>query len=525
MKKLAFGTFLLFLLGTFGITSNSFGQTALTAITGHSYWGFDLGLTGSAYEGNQNFLWHLFNPAFDPVTGNPQNDINAYLPFNSLGSGLGFLLGGKAAFPLSDAIDLEGKLRYLTNYTSSSESHVVTLASDPTTHQPTVTSNASSNYSLLLSNLSLAALLNFKLSNSWYAIGGLEFSSLLSNSLAAHQDLTSTGTSYYYAGTADQSGATLLDHAAASAPNAFVGTRAALQVGAGTGFDLSTSSMVDLELLVSIPLTDWLSSTQQTNLNNVAAGYYLPSIAFPKLWYASLTIGIRFPFAHSEPAPMAYRSSEGSGTTNQGIGPDGKVALRGTVTDSKTGQPVDATMTVVDLTNDKVVETGHTHNGRYNVRVKAPGKYSVTANSNGYLFGTAYFQVDDQGRILARDANIKLSETKGGRTRLLVFFATNSAELNPSSYPELNRAVHLMRAIPTMKVQIAGYTDSVGSDQYNLQLSQRRADAVRNYIIQNGIAANRVTARGYGKASPIADNGTAAGRAENRRVEFVVLSD
>ncbi len=494
-------------------------------ITGRSYWGFDLGLTGSAYEGNQNFLWHLYDPtAVDPITLNPQNDVNAYLPFNTLGSGLGFLLGFKAAVPLTDALDLEGKLRYVSNYTSNTESQQVVLAWDRATNQVTDQSNATSRYSLFLSNISLAALLNLRLSEQFYGIGGLEFSSLLSNAFAAHQDLTTTGKSYYYSNTPDQSGATLIDHANQSSSNTFNPSRVALQIGAGTVFDVGKSSLLDAELLFSIPFTSWLTSSGETDLNNTAAGYLQPAITFPRLWYASLTIGIRFPFSSPEAAPVAYESNEVPGKS-QGIGPDGKVALTGTVTDAKTGQPVDATMTVVDLTNNQVVATDRTHDGKYNVRVKAPGKYSVTADADGYLFGTAYFQVDDQGRILARDQDIKLSETKGGRTRLLVFFDFNSATLKPSSYPELNRAVHLMKAVPNMKVQIAGYTDSVGTDQYNRQLSQRRAEAVRDYIVQNGIAANRVTAHGYGKESPIADNGTEAGRAENRRVEFVVLSD
>lgn len=497
------------------------------SVTGQSYWGFDLGLTGSAYEGNQNFLWHLYDPSVDPNTGNPQNDVHAYLPFNSLGSGLGFLLGGKIAFPLSNSLDIEGKLRYLTNYTSSSESHIVTLASDPTTNVPTATSNSSNTYSLLLSNLSFAALLNFRLSDQYYAIGGLEFSSLLSNSLAAHQDLTSPGASYYYSGTPDQTGATLIDHSNSTLPNTFATTREALQLGAGTVFDLSNSSLLDLELLFSIPFSQWLTSSGEADLNNTASGYFLSPITFPKLWYASLTIGIRFPFEHSEEAPEAIASSEVPGSHKQeGIGPDGKVALTGTVTNSKTGQPVDATMTVVDLTNNQVVATDHTdNNGKYDVRVKAPGKYSVTADADGYLFGTSYFQVDDQGRILAKDPDIKLSETKGGRTRLLVFFDFNSADLTAASYPELDRAVHLMKAVPAMKVQIAGYTDSVGTDEYNRDLSQRRANAVRDYIVHHGIQKARVVAQGYGKDSPIADNGTEDGRAANRRVEFVVLSD
>jgi len=198
--------------------------------------------------------------------------------------------------------------------------------------------------------------------------------------------------------------------------------------------------------------------------------------------------------------------------------------LTGTVTDAKTGDPVDANLTVVDLTNNQVVANDHTDGkGRYNVRVLAPGKYSVTADANGYLFGTSYFEVDKEGRILAHHPDIKLGPATG-RTRLLVFFDFGKSSLSPSSYPELNRAVRLMKAVPSMQVEIAGYTDNIGSDDVNMRLSQQRANAVRDYIIQQGIDSGRVSAKGYGKDSPIADNSTDEGRAENRRVEFVVLS-
>ncbi|HEY3873878.1 MAG TPA: OmpA family protein, partial [Candidatus Kapabacteria bacterium] len=259
--------------------------------------------------------------------------------------------------------------------------------------------------------------------------------------------------------------------------------------------------------------------TSIANSNGNPAVFSHPT--FPKLWYASLTVGIRFPFGeHSEAT-----SEEPTSTNNNSVSDDGKVTLTGRVTDDKTGDPVSANMTVVDLTNNEVVATDHTNSdGRYNVRVKSPGKYSVTADADGYLFGTSYFEVDAQGRILSRHPDIKLSSTAGGRVRLLVFFDFNKSTLSSESYPELNRAVRLMKAVPAMTVEIAGYTDNVGSDDVNQKLSQQRANAVRNYIVQNGVTANRVTAKGYGKASPIADNSTDDGRAENRRVEFVVTS-
>ena len=72
-----------------------------------------------------------------------------------------------------------------------------------------------------------------------------------------------------------------------------------------------------------------------------------------------------------------------------------------------------------------------------------------------------------------------------------------------------------------VNIEVAGHTDSRGSDEYNINLSQRRADAVRNYLISKGIAADRLTAKGYGESQPVADNATDEGRFKNRRVELI----
>lgn len=511
---------------------SGFSQSTPTInpVTGRAYWGFDLGLTGSSLMGAQNFFWHLEDQnEVDPFTADPANDIHTYVPFDNLGSGLGFLIGMKAAVPLTSGLDLEGKLRYLTNSTSKTSSQDVVLANDPTTGAHTVIASASNSYSLLLSNLSFAALLNLRLSDQFYGIGGLEFSTLLSNSLVVNQVLAN-GATYYYSGTGDLSPFSTSSHPAASESAYFTSSRLAVQLGAGTAFGLSTQSttMLDVELLFSIPLTDWLTSTAQTHLTDVATGFFLPAITYPKLWYASLTIGIRFPFASSNAAIASDEAASHAAipASTPAVGDDGKVALQGRVTDAKTGDPVSADITVIDLTNNESVATDHTDaGGRYNVRVHAPGKYSVTADAPGYLFGTSYFEVDKDGRILSRHPDIKLSKSGNGRTRLLVFFDFGKSDLNASSYPELDRAVRLMKAVPSMKVEIAGYTDNVGSAEYNKDLSEKRANAVRNYLIKKGIAATRVTAKGYGMQSPIADNSTDEGRAENRRVEFVVTSE
>ncbi|MBD3314524.1 MAG: OmpA family protein [Chitinivibrionales bacterium] len=104
-----------------------------------------------------------------------------------------------------------------------------------------------------------------------------------------------------------------------------------------------------------------------------------------------------------------------------------------------------------------------------------------------------------------------------------VNFKTASAELLEESYYVLEKVYNSLEAYPHVRVQIAGHTDSQGGDQYNLQLSLDRAEAVRSYLVMRGIAPDRMVARGYGETQPIADNGTAEGRAKNRRVELVPI--
>ena len=103
-----------------------------------------------------------------------------------------------------------------------------------------------------------------------------------------------------------------------------------------------------------------------------------------------------------------------------------------------------------------------------------------------------------------------------------VLFDTGKYTLKPDAREKLAKVSGILLAYPNLKVQVEGYTDNVGSDQYNLTLSQQRADAVRDYLISQGVGAPNTTATGYGKNDFIADNATAAGRAQNRRVNLVV---
>jgi OOP family OmpA-OmpF porin len=101
-----------------------------------------------------------------------------------------------------------------------------------------------------------------------------------------------------------------------------------------------------------------------------------------------------------------------------------------------------------------------------------------------------------------------------------VNFDNNEAVLRLDAYPILDEAVKGLKVWGDVDVEVAGHTDSVGTDEHNLELSQRRAEAVRAYLIGKGISADRLVAKGYGEAQPVADNDTEEGRFKNRRVEL-----
>ena len=102
-----------------------------------------------------------------------------------------------------------------------------------------------------------------------------------------------------------------------------------------------------------------------------------------------------------------------------------------------------------------------------------------------------------------------------------VNFDFNKATLQPAAHPILDEAAEMLKSNPDVNVEVRGYTDGVGSDGYNLRLSERRAETVKRYLVSRGVPASRLSTRGFGKADPVATNDTAVGRAQNRRVELV----
>ena len=116
--------------------------------------------------------------------------------------------------------------------------------------------------------------------------------------------------------------------------------------------------------------------------------------------------------------------------------------------------------------------------------------------------------------VVVTDKKIEIKQT--------VYFDTNKATIKKVSFALLNEVAQALKDNPKIEVEVQGHTDSQGNDNFNMKLSQNRANSVRAYLMKQGVEANRMTAMGYGENVMIADNRTAEGRAQNRRVEFII---
>jgi outer membrane protein OmpA-like peptidoglycan-associated protein len=124
-------------------------------------------------------------------------------------------------------------------------------------------------------------------------------------------------------------------------------------------------------------------------------------------------------------------------------------------------------------------------------------------------------------------SDLRAKKTDRGMVLTLgdVLFDTGMATLKPGAYTTLDRLATVLKEAPDRKVMIEGHTDSVGSDEYNRQLSERRAAAVQTALLERGVTSNQITAMGKGETFPVASNDNAAGRQQNRRVEMVFTDD
>ncbi len=141
--------------------------------------------------------------------------------------------------------------------------------------------------------------------------------------------------------------------------------------------------------------------------------------------------------------------------------------------------------------------------------------------------GIGYYMDRQEAKLRARLEGTGVRVRRQGDNLILVMpgnitFATDSADINTNFFPVLNSVVTVLKEFDDTSINISGYTDSTGSFKHNQMLSERRANSVASYLVQNGISPGRIQARGYADRNPIAPNDTAMGRAQNRRVEITI---
>jgi OOP family OmpA-OmpF porin len=212
----------------------------------------------------------------------------------------------------------------------------------------------------------------------------------------------------------------------------------------------------------------------------------------------------------------------------QPIVPTKVAIISGKVTDLTTGKPIEARIIYEDMEDGEElgVATSDPITGEYKIVLPYGKRYSIRPESDNLLGVSKSIDLTIPGQykeITGQD--LETAPIKAGTAITLnnVFFEFAKANLEKESFLELDRLIALLIKNPNMAIEVQGHTDNVGSDAANMRLSQQRADAVKSYFVEKGIATDRITSTGFGESRPVASNETTEGQAKNRRVEFVIL--
>lgn len=201
--------------------------------------------------------------------------------------------------------------------------------------------------------------------------------------------------------------------------------------------------------------------------------------------------------------------------------------VRAKAVDQQTKNFVPAECQLIALTTgDTLMSPIADANGVFLVCLPRGERYGLFASHDGYLDHSEHFDFKAMHDATAPlQLRFEMIPIKVGNTITLrnVFFELDSDTLAKESYHELNRLVSTMRRYPRMRIQIEGHTDNSGTPSYNLDLSERRAQSVKRYIVDTGISPLRIQCVGYGQTRPAADNASEKGRAANRRTECRIM--
>ena len=200
------------------------------------------------------------------------------------------------------------------------------------------------------------------------------------------------------------------------------------------------------------------------------------------------------------------------------------ISIKGKVFDSKTLQPIESSIEFIRLIDDAEIELVSADKSGYKTTLSQGFNYQIIAKSDGYYNSTDSIDLRNITNSIEIEKNLYLDPIIKNQPIVLnnVYFDFDSHVIRPESFPELDKISEMLLDNPNLHMTIDGHTCSMGSDEYNFGLSNRRAGAIVNYLLEKGVLATNLEHHGYGESRPKVPNDTEAHRELNRRVEFEI---
>lgn len=200
---------------------------------------------------------------------------------------------------------------------------------------------------------------------------------------------------------------------------------------------------------------------------------------------------------------------------------DSELRVFGKVTDAKTGKFISARVTFTS--KEKIIEAATVGEKEYGVTLPSTTEYTVEVVAPNYVSTLENLDLNTV-ELKELEMNFRLQPVEVGATVTLknILFIQSTPELLPASYPELNLVVEFLKTNPHVEIELSGHTDNRGSYRALMELSQKRVNRVKSYLVSKGIHPKRITGKGYGGTKPVASNDNEESRQLNRRVEFTI---
>lgn len=213
----------------------------------------------------------------------------------------------------------------------------------------------------------------------------------------------------------------------------------------------------------------------------------------------------------------------------EGAKPKRMTYLKGIVYDAETKKPLGASFELIDLATAKTIVRSVSNDvtGEFLVSLPSGKSYALNVSKDNYLFYSDNFQLKDTASVRTPFVkDIPLKPIKAGQSIVLknVFYEVDKYDLKDESRAELEKILAFMKKNPKVKVEIGGHTDNTGGKEHNQQLSESRAKTVYDHLVANGADASHLVYKGYADTKPMTSNNTEAGRSQNRRTEFTIIS-